>query len=51
MIFRTLRARELSLTTAIEEETKRKKEKEEIYRFWSYDGLGTPLLFPPSYVY
>ena len=39
-IFRILRERVLSLTTAIEMETKRKKvkEKEEIYCFWSYDG-------------
>ena len=38
-IFRILRERALSLTTAIEKETKRKKirEKAEIYRFWSYD--------------
>ena len=31
-IFRILRERALSLTTAIEKETKRKKEKEEIYK-------------------
>ena len=39
-IFRILKKRALSLTTAIEKQTKRKKvrEKEEIYRFWSYDG-------------
>ena len=44
-IFRILRERALSLTTAIEKETKRKKvrEKEEIYRFWSYDGQRNPI--------
>ena len=36
-IFGIWRERALSLTTAIEKETERKKEKEE-YRFWSYDG-------------
>ena len=45
-IFIILRKRALSLTKAIEKETKRKKvkEKEEIYRFWSYDGQRTFLL-------
>ena len=53
-IFRILRERALSLTTAIEKETKRKKvrEKEEIYRFWSYDGQRTlpRPFFPPRYI-
>ena len=52
-IFR-IRGKALSLTTAIEKETKRKKEKEEIYRFWGYDGQVPPPpppdLFPPSYI-
>ena len=30
------------ITTAIDKETKRKMEKEEIYCFWIYDGHGTP---------
>ena len=40
----------MSLTTAIEKETKRKKdkEKEEIYRSWSYDGQRTT---PPLSLY
>ena len=43
-ILRILRERTLSLTTAIEKETKRKKvrEKDEIYHFWSYHGQRNP---------
>ena len=43
--FRICRERALS-TTATEKETKRKKKKDEIYRFWSYDGQGTPHPLP-----
>ena len=45
--FKNLKRKSTVTHPAIEKETKRKnvKEKEEIYRFWSYDGQRTP---PPS---